>query len=264
MRNGQLLPENDDSAYAELKLNEKQNDYLMPPSLRSTSQCCLLLCLAAGMCLSQNPQSNQPGIQSPVSYSSVSQLNDLLAGLEQASQSTQLDLAKLRIEKWKTDSGTKRQSDADVQSIQRNLQSAMPEIVGLLRNSPESLPETFRLYRNLDALYDVFSSVVESAGAFGSKDEFQSLQNDLNAMEKSRHSVADRMEALSVSKENEVGQLRLQLRNAQAAIVAAPPKKVIVDDTEPPKKTPKKKTTAKTAKPATATSPSPTPTPPQQ
>jgi hypothetical protein len=216
------------------------------------------------MCLSQNPPSNQPGIQSPVSYSSVSQLNDLLAGLEQASQTTQLDLAKLRIEKWKTDSGTKRQSDADVQSIQRNLQSAMPEIVGLLRNSPESLPETFRLYRNLDALYDVFSSVVESAGAFGSKDEFQSLQNDLDAMEKSRHSVADRMEALSVAKENEVGQLRLQLRNAQAAIVAAPPKKVVVDDTEPPKKTPKKKPTAKTTKPATPASPSPAATQPQQ
>ena len=226
-----------------------------------------LLLLTLGVAIAQTGPSNPaPGNQTttgsaPVSYSSVTQLNDVLAGLEQASQATQLDLAKLRIEKWKTDASNKRQTDADVQSIQRNLQSAVPEIVGQLRNSPENLPETFRLYRNLDALYDVFSSIVESAGAFGSKDEFQFLQNDLNAMEKSRHSVADRMEALSTTKESELSQLRQQLRTAQTAINAAPPKKVVVDDTEPVKKTPKKRTamTAKTAKPAKPATPAPAP-----
>ena len=210
--------------------------------------CSLLLALAAGMCFAQTALSNSESASAPVSYSSVTQLNDLLADLQQTSQTTQLDLAKLRIEKWKTDSGTKRQTDADIQSIQRNLQSAMPEIVGQLRKSPESLPETFKLYRNLDALYDVFASVVESAGAFGSKDEFQSLQNDLNGMEKSRHVVADRMESLSTTKENELGQLRVELRTAQAMIIAAPPKKVIVDDTEPAKKPARRKVVRKPVK----------------
>ncbi|MGH9529439.1 MAG: hypothetical protein ACRD2S_05910 [Terriglobales bacterium] len=232
----------------------------MHPKPLHKFKCSLLLVLAAVTSFAQTTSSNQGGAPAPVSYSSVTQLNDLLSNLQQASQTTQLDLAKLRIEKWKTDGTTKRQTDADVQSIQRNLQSAMPEIIGQLRNSPESLPETFKLYRNLDALYDVFASVAESAGAFGSKDEFQSLQNDLNAMEKSRHVVADRMEALSTAKENELGQLRVELRNAQAVISAAPPKKVIVDDTEPVKKPAKKKVTRKpvkrTPKPApAATSP---------
>ena len=40
-----------------------------------------------------------------VSYASVSQLNGLLAQLEAASKATQADLAKLRIERWKTDGG---------------------------------------------------------------------------------------------------------------------------------------------------------------
>ncbi len=92
---------------------------------------------------------------------------------------SQLDLAKLRIEKWKTDANTKRGSQGDADSIERNLQTALPEIIGRLRNSPENLTVTFKLYRNLDALYDVFGSVAESAGAFGGKDEYQSLQNDL-------------------------------------------------------------------------------------
>ncbi len=46
----------------------------------------------------------------PVSYSSIAELNQMLSNLQQASQATQEDLSHLRIEKWKTDSGTKRQS----------------------------------------------------------------------------------------------------------------------------------------------------------
>ena len=159
--------------------------------------------------------------QGPVSYSSVNQLNLLLSQLEQASQAAQVDLAKLRVEKWKTDSGSKRQAQGNVESIQRNLQSRLPEIIAELKASPESLTSTFKLYRNLDALYDVFESVAESAGAFGSKDEFQSLENDVSAFEKGRRSVADRMETLAGAKESEVTRLRAALQNAQASMPVA-------------------------------------------
>lgn len=184
----------------------------------------------------------QAASPAPVPYSSVSQLNVLLAQVEQASQSSQLDLAKLRIEKWKTDSSSKQQTQANVDSLSRNMQSALPEIIGQLRASPEDLAATFKLYRNLDALYDVFGAVVESAGAFGTKDEFQSLENDLGSLERGRRSLAERMETLTASKEAELDRLRTQVKNAQsAASSATPPKKVIVDDTAPPKKTVKKK-----------------------
>ena len=103
---------------------------------------------------------------------------------------------KTRIEKWKTDGATKRQTLANVDSIQRNLQSALPETITQLNNSPEDLAASFKLYRNLDALYDVFGSVVESAGAFGSKDEFQSLGNDMNGLESARRAFGERMQKL--------------------------------------------------------------------
>jgi hypothetical protein len=177
----------------------------------------------------------------------------MLSQLEQVAQATQVDLAKLRIEKWKTDSNTKRGTQADVESIQRNLQMALPEIIGQLRASPENISATFKLYRNLEALYDVFGPVVESAGAFGSKDEYQSVQNDFSALERSRRSLAERMETLASTKEGELTQLRTQVRDLQtAAPAAAPPKKVIVDDTEPPKKPPKKKSATKSTKPSTS------------
>jgi len=186
----------------------------------------------------------------PVSYASVTQVNGLLSQLEDASRNTQGDLSKLRIERWKTDSAAKKQSLSDVDSIQRNLQSALPEMIAELRNAPEDLPATFKLYRNLDALYNVMSGVVESAGAFGPKDDFQSLSNDLNGLEGARKQFAERMNTLATSKEQEIARLRADLKTAQAAIPAAPPKKVVVDDTQPEKKpVPKKKPAAK--KPAT-------------
>ncbi len=214
----------------------------------------LLLAAAAQMLSSQSAASP------PVPYSSVSQLNVLLSQLEQAAQSSQVDLAKLRVERWKADSGSKRQTQANIESVQRNLQTALPGIIGELRNSPENLASTFKLYRNLDALYDVFGSLVESAGAFGSKDEFQALENDLTMLERSRRSFADRMETLSGAKEGELVRLRTALQNAQAAANSPTPKKVVVDDTEPPKKAVKKKPAAKTAnatKPSTTTPPPP-------
>jgi hypothetical protein len=203
-------------------------------------------------------------VPTPVPYASVSELNGILGQLEQASETTKADLAKLRIEKWKTDSGTKKQTLGNVDSIQRNLQTALPEIVTQLRNSPEDLPASFKIYRNLDALYDVLGTVTESAGAFGSKDEFQSLSNDLNALERSRHSFAQRMEGLTVSKESELNQLRNQVKTLQAATPPPPPKKIVVDDNEPKKPAPKKKTIPKPpAKPSTAPA-QPTQPPPAQ
>jgi chromosome segregation ATPase len=202
---------------------------------------CWSAILLGGTSRAQSPVNNAA---TPVSYTSISELNQLIGNLQQASQSAQDDLSHLRIDKWKTDSGTKRQTENDTQSVLRNLQNALPSIVGELKNAPESLPSTFKLYRNLDALYDVMNSLVESAGAFGGKEEFQSLNKDLGSIEEVRRAFAQRMDKLASAKENEIGQLRVELQNARAAI---PPKKTVVDDTEPapPKKTVKKKAVPK-------------------
>jgi hypothetical protein len=189
----------------------------------------------------------------PVSYASVSQLNGILSQIEGTSKDTQADLQRLRIERWRTDKTTKEQALTNVDSIQRNLQAALPDIIGQLRAAPENVPAAFKLYRNLDALYDVLGNVVELTGAFGSRDDAQSLETDLNAFEAARRQMADRINNLSTAKEDEIVHLRTELKTAQAAVPAAPPKKVIVDDTEPPPKKPatKKKSTRST-KPKTS------------
>jgi hypothetical protein len=125
------------------------------------------------------------------------------------------------------------------------------------------MPATFKLYRNLDALYDVLGSVVESTGAFGAKDDLQALSNDLSSFEGTRKQIAERLESLATSKEQEIARLRADLKTAKAAIPAAPPIKIVVDDNEPPKKPPVKKKPAP-KKPATTTPGATPPTTPGQ
>lgn len=195
--------------------------------------------LSAAVAFGQTPSAAP---NTPVSYSSMTELNQLISNLQQASQGAQESLSHLRIEKWKTDSATKRQTEADSQSILRNLQNALPTMLTDLKNSPENLALTFKVYRNLDALYDVMSSLTESTGAFGGKEEYQALSNDLGNIESSRRAFAERMDKLANAKEGEIAQLRVDLQTARAA---APPKKVVIDDTQPEAKKPvhKKSTT---------------------
>ena len=228
-----------------------------------------LTCMAAALAQSGPAPVASPangGQGQPVSYVSVTQLNGLLSQIEAASKDTQTDLGKLRIERWKTDGSYKKQALGNVDSIQRNLQGALPEMITQLRNAPEDLPPTFKLYRNLDALYDVLRNVTEDAAAYGSKDDLQSLSNDLSAFEGTRKQLAERIENLSSSKEGELTRLRGQLKTLQAQVEAAPPKKIVVDDTEPPKKpAPKKKPAAKsTTAPGTKPAAGGTQTPPAQ
>ena len=223
-----------------------------------------LFCLSAALAAvfapaagAQGTAGAPSGTQPPVAYASVNELNGILTQLQQTARSIQSDLEKTRIEKWKTDAATKRQTLANMESIQRNLRSALPEIVTELNNAPEDLAASFKLYRNLDVLNDVFGLVVESAGAFGSKDELQNMDNDLTGLESARRALGERMQKLAASKEDELRRLHTQLKTLTTA-PPLPPKKIVVDDTEPPKKPTKKKVT-KPKPPATDVPPSASP-----
>lgn len=186
------------------------------------------------------------------STSTVSVLADLDRLQATASQTT-LDLGHLRIDKWKADGESKQQAQANADSVQRNLTSALPGLIDAVRSAPQDLNAEFKLYRNLNALYDVFASLTEATGAFGPKGDFQALAQQLETIDSVRRSMGNTLEQLTSSTQTELNQLRNQIRNyQQAAPAPPPPKKVVVDDTEPTKKTVHKK-----KKPAAAGSGSP-------
>jgi hypothetical protein len=174
-------------------------------------------------------------------------VNSLLARVEQTASAASLEIAQLRIEKWKGDKGFKQQSQENADRLLRNLTAALPTILSAVRTAPNDFAANFKLYRNLGALYDVMASLAESAGAFGPKEDFEALANQASSLEAARRALGDRLENLAVQKDLEIARLRSQLRLPTSG--AAVPKRIVVDDTATKKPALKKPRPAK--KPAT-------------
>src|SRR5438270_10055170 len=204
-------------------------------------------CLLMGQLLAQSQApSAAPNPAGGAAYGSQpsSQLSPVLAQIEKMAQQTNIDLAQLRIEKWKTDSETKRQSQANSDSLRKNLSAALPEMMTGVRNAPNSLAPVIKLYRDLNALYEVFSSLTESAGAFGPKDDYRALGDDGQKLDTARRALGDYLENAAALKD-----AQLQTLLAQAAANAKPTAvtRKIVDDNEPAPPVRKKKKAAKPA-----------------
>ncbi|HEU5403466.1 MAG TPA: hypothetical protein VFU86_19075 [Terriglobales bacterium] len=186
-------------------------------------------------------------------------LSNLLTQLERAALDANGALGRLRVDKWKTNSEQKQQADANVQSLQRNLSYAIPELTSKIRQAPQDLSANFKLYRNLNAVYDVLSNVAESAGAFGPKDQYEMLAQPVSSIDQVRHDLGDRLDQLTTNNQAELDRLRSQVQAIRQAEAAAPPKKIVVDDNAQESKT--KKTKAK--KPASKPAPKPAAANPQ-
>jgi hypothetical protein len=205
----------------------------------------LCLLLAGAIAMAQTPAdtpstSAAGNAQSVGNAHAVSVLPDLDRLQTAASQAT-LDLGHLRIDKWKTDGQSKQQAQANADSVQRNLTAALPGLIDAVRAAPQDLNAEFKLYRNLNALYDVFASLTEAAGAFGPKGDYAGLAQQLLTFDSVRRNLGDTLEQLTSSTQSELVRLQTQIRAYRQAAAAAPPKKVIVDDTQPVKKTVHKK-----------------------
>jgi len=207
----------------------------------------------------------------PAPAVNITQLNSTLSALEQSTRQTALDLARLRIDKWKADGATRDQAQSNAQSLMSNMTNALPGMLTAARNAPTSLAANLKLYRDLNVLYEVLSPLADSAGAVGSKDEYQELAADTQLLEASRRSLADYMESLAAFQDAELARLHGRsaptTQGSTAAPAATPVKKsgpvIIVgengvpkrivdadDDDSAPRKTVRKKTPPSPVQPA--------------
>jgi hypothetical protein len=176
-------------------------------------------------------------------------VSELLNQVRRSAEKFNADIARVRIDKWKTDASTKQQSQAGVASIGRNLSNAVPDLLQRIEASPGSLNANFRLYRNLNALYDTFAALVESAGAFGPREQYDPLAADIVQLDQLRHQAAERMDQLAGNNDAELARLRAKV--AAVATGAKPAAKIVVDDAKPKPKKKAKPTQSQSQTPAT-------------
>ena len=224
-----------------------------------------MLLLAASMTAQQSqlPQSSQPMAAAPAAPPMPADLGSALSSVGQAAQATAGSLKSLRIDKWKTDSNTKQHAQQNAESLSHNLTDALPGMIQQVRANPSSVAAQFKLYRNLNALFDVLSTMTEAAGTFGPKNEYETLAGELSNFEQARITLANRLQNTTAQQDAEIARLRTAVQQAQAAAQAAqaqiPPKKIVVDENAPAKK----KSSSTKKKSSTAAAPAKPVNPPQ-
>lgn len=152
-------------------------------------------------------------------------LGATLDKLEQTVESTNAALGRVRVDRWKADGDTRSATQTRIDSLTRNMTSALPALLQEARQKSQDSSVVFKLYRNLNALYDVLNSVTEAAGAFGSKQDYDVLSTLAASFQDEQRSVADYLERLTADTQAELVRYRTQ-RQAQTA---ATPARIVVD-----------------------------------
>ena len=186
-------------------------------------------------------------------------LNAVLLQIQQATSSANANIGKLRIEKWKTDSQQKQQLLQIADSLQKNITNAVPGLVNDVQSSRGSVLTSFKLYHNLNVLYEFLNGLTEATGAFGKKEEYEPLAADATALDTARQNLSTYIEQaagrLESANHPPSGGTTAQTR--PSGTTAVPGKKVIVidEDDAPPRKKPAAKSTKKKTSPPASTAP---------
>src|SRR5712671_4706217 len=164
----------------------------------------LMFCAGFGAVAQQAPMPPQGTPQ-------AGDLNTILLQLQQATNSASVNIGKLRIEKWKTDSQQRQQMQQVADSLQKNIANAVPGLVSDVQTSRGGVLASFKLYHNLNVVYEFLSSMAEAAGAYGKKEEYQPLEGDATALDTVRQNLsmyieqaAGKMEAANRAAANSV------------------------------------------------------------
>jgi hypothetical protein len=209
--------------------------------------------LALSAALSSAAQTSNVSAPEP----SAPSLDSIVLEIQQAVQAADVDLARLRIEKWKAETSEKAQMQQLADSLHKNITHAVPDLVSAVRASHGGVSATFKLYHNINVVFEYLDSLTDAAGSMGRSEEYESLSRDTAALDKARQHLSTYIEQAAASLESEArAAAAASASTAPAATPQATPKKIVVDGDTAPKKpaTTKKKKTS-------ASSPTPSPTP---
>jgi hypothetical protein len=187
---------------------------------------------------------------------SLPSLDSIVLEIQQAAQAADVDLARLRIEKWKADSSERAQMQQLADSLHKNIAYALPDLLSGVRSSHGGVSATFKLYHNINVVFEYLDSLTDAAGSMGKSEEYESLSRDTTALDKARQHLSTYIEQAAATLESEARAATTSTTTAPAATPQAPPKKIVVDND-----TAQKKPSTARNKKTSATPPKPSPTP---
>jgi hypothetical protein len=188
----------------------------------------VILLLLTPFAIAQNSQAapSQPQTTAAQPQTLPPGLEPILARIQKAAEASKADLTGLHIEKWKIDRQQKAELTKIADSLQRNLTSAVPDLIKDVRSSNGSVSTTFKLYHNLNVVYEYMNYLADSASVLSKDDDSYPLSREAGTLDTARQDLSNFVEQAATNLEDK---LRLALAPRPAPQELAP-KKVVVDD----------------------------------
>ncbi len=214
----------------------------MSPAPRSSKLALLSLLILSGYgaAQAQAPAAAPPAPPAPSGFA--------VANLRPALANVQTTITNLNVAHWKASATTRSAIQADIASMQRDLNATLPGLVAQAEASgPAVLAPSFAVFRNLDALYDVLLRVTETAALVGPESDAGSLEDARSGLEDGRAKLGAWLLQSIGTQDAQVARLQATVSTRPAA-APAPPTKIVVDD-GPDAPKPRKKKPAPTPAP---------------
>ena len=231
----------------------------------------ILLAFGA-LCLNGQAPAEPSSDQHTQAEPAPANLAEILAHIQESTNSASVNIGKLRIEKWKTDSEQKQQLQQIAGSLRKNIAGAVPGLINDVQNSRGSVAASFKLYHNLNVVYENLSYLADVAGGLGKKEEFEPLAADAAALEAARTHLSEYIEQSAVKMEaaNRAATVPTPQGRQNAVQVVPGQKVVVINEDDPAQKAKPAKPAAKSTKKKTSnvdtkkvsTPATPTPAPP--
>jgi hypothetical protein len=139
--------------------------------------------------------------------------------------------------------------------LQKNIANAMPGLINDVSGSKGSALTSFKLYHNLNVLYEFLSGLADAAGSLGKREEYEPLATDAAAIDTARQNLSTYIEQ-TVGKLESANRALAGTNPAQShqpGTVVPGRKVVVIDETDPaPPKKRAKSTKKKASPPPTA------------
>jgi len=155
---------------------------------------------------------------------------DLPSGIVQnALSEVESTTSALNISRWKAPGSVREAAQANVDSIQRDLGNTLPTLLAQADAASGSVPLSFAVYRNVDALYDVLLRVSQTADLAAPSDEAASVASALQKLEEARSRLGDAIVQTSQQHEARLVALEQAAKKPMATPAAAKTETVIDD-----------------------------------
>jgi hypothetical protein len=143
--------------------------------------------------------------------------------LQPALDTLQQTLDTLRLDKWKTSGAVREETDANISSIRRDLETTLPPLLTDADGSPDSVARVLPAFRNIEALYDVLLRVAQVGRLSAPGAQSAALDQAMANLDDGRRTLGDRLQAAALAREQQLGDLKAALRAIPPATAAPAP-----------------------------------------